>query len=75
VVLTEEEVSVVAVVVLTEAVVGASVEEADFTGVAVVVVAVVPAQAVVVALPEADLTSRPLTRGLIAKHRRQACGA
>jgi hypothetical protein len=45
-VLTEEEVSVVAVVVLTQA--------------------VVPAQAG--ALPEADLTNRPLTRGL--KHRR-----
>ena len=66
VVLTEEEVSVV--VVLTEAVVAAPVEEADLTRVAAV--AVVPAQAGVVALPEADLTNRPLTRGLIAQHRR-----
>jgi hypothetical protein len=64
-----EEVSVVAVVVLTEAVVAASVEEADLTGV-VAAVAVVPAQVGVVALPQADLTNRPLTRGLIAKHRR-----
>jgi hypothetical protein len=62
-VLTEEEVSVVAVVVLTQAVVAASVEGADLTGAAE---AVVPAQAG--ALPEADLTNRPLTRGL--KHRR-----
>jgi hypothetical protein len=62
VVLTEgEEVSVVVVVVLTEAVVAASVEEADLMGVAAV--AVVPAQAGVVVLPEADLTNRPLTRG------------
>jgi hypothetical protein len=41
------------------------VEEADLTRAA----AVVPARAVV-ALPEADLTNRPLPRGLIAKHRR-----
>jgi hypothetical protein len=73
VVLTEEEVSVVAVAVLTEAVVAAAVEEAGFTGVEEAVV-VVPAQAGVVALPEADLTNRPLTRGLIAKHRQRACG-
>ena len=58
----------VAVVVLTEAVVAASGEEADLTGVAAV--AVVQAQAGVVALPEADLTNRPLTRELIARHRR-----
>jgi hypothetical protein len=58
-VLTEEEVSVVAVAVLTEGVVAASVEEADLTVVAAV--AVVPARAGVVALPEADLTNRPLT--------------
>ena len=64
VVLTVEEVSVVAVAVLTEAVVAVSVEEADLTAVAV------PAQAGVVALPEADLTNRPLPRGLIAKRRR-----
>jgi len=68
VVLTGEVVSVVAVVVLTEeAVAAASVEEADLT---VAVVVGVPAQAGVVALPEADLTNRPLTRGLIAKRRR-----
>jgi hypothetical protein len=56
-VLTEEEVSVVAVVVLTEAV-----EEAGFTAVAAAV-AVVPVQAGVVGLPQADLTNRPLTEG------------
>ena len=67
VVVLTEEVSVVAVVLLTEAVVAASVEEADLTRVAAV--AVVPARAVV-ALPEADLTNRPLTRELIARHRR-----
>lgn len=58
VVLTEGEVSVVVVVVLTEAVVAASVEEADLMREAAVVV--VPAQAGVVALPEADLTNKPL---------------
>ena len=56
VVLTVEEVSVVAGEVLTEAVVAASVEEAYLT---VAAEAVVRAQAGVVALPEADLTNRP----------------
>jgi hypothetical protein len=73
VVLTEGEVSVVAVVVRTEAVVASSVEEADLTRVAAV--AVVPAQAGVVALPEAGLTNRPLARRLIARHRRGRASA
>jgi hypothetical protein len=69
---TQEEVSVVAVAVLTEAVVAASVEEADLM---VAAVAVVPAQAGVVALPEADLTNRPTHTRADREASPRACGA